>query len=170
MDMREMDCCLGVSSILSDPKSPSAYLLDEVIFNTVLGLTMRRQQPLKTQYTRLIIRYICKVLAVRMVKEDSAHLAYILIDLTRVTDLGTNLSYHRLRWAVDDWCMGLSDQSSGSRPRGIHPVNCSGGRQATDDNDKLYHVFHWLASFALNWLAHMPLFTPTLFPGSMRDE
>ena len=26
MDMREMDCCLGVSSILSDPKSPSAYL------------------------------------------------------------------------------------------------------------------------------------------------
>ena len=46
-----------------------------------------------------------------------------------MTDLGTNtnLFYHGLRCAVDDWCMGLSGQSSGSRPRGMI-VAGDGGR------------------------------------------
>ena len=51
--------------------------------NTLIGRA-NDNSLLKARHTRLDIRYICKERTVRMVKEDSAHLAYMLIDLTLV--------------------------------------------------------------------------------------
>ena len=42
-----------------------------------------------------------------MVKEDGAHLAYLLIYVTRVTDPATNLCYYRLRYSVSYYRINL---------------------------------------------------------------
>ncbi len=81
-----------------------------------------------------------------MVKEDGDHLGYILIYVTRVIDLGTNLCYYRLRCTVDS----VLTIGSIFRASTAH-FDCGGARQV--GGDKVHRSFHWLASITSTWLA-----------------